>query len=135
MNRRVVTTGKPIDTKYQYAPAVAVERSGLLFISGMVGWDAQGTIVGVGEPAKQARQAFENLKDILKAAGASFTDIVMETEYVVNMDHYRDIGRVRNEYFIRDYPAATLVQVQRLFKPDILFEIQAIAVLPHSAST
>lgn len=69
---------------------------------------------------------------MLAAARATFDDIVMETEYVVDMSQYREIGRVRNEYFKREYPAATLVEVRRLFKPDILFEIQAIAVLPES---
>ena len=55
----------------------------------------------------------------------------METEYVVDMNHYKAIGRVRNEYFSRNFPAATLVEVRRLFKPELLFEIQAIAALPE----
>ena len=132
MLRTPIVTGKPIDTKYQYAPAVAVRASGLLFISGMVGWDANGVVVGVGDPGRQARQAFENLKDVLAAAGATFDDVVMETEYIGDMSQYREIGRVRNEYFRHEYPAATLVEVRRLFKPDILFEVQAIAVLPEA---
>jgi enamine deaminase RidA (YjgF/YER057c/UK114 family) len=48
VSRRSILTGKPVDTKYQYAPGVAVQRAGLLFVSGMVGWDANGTVVGVG---------------------------------------------------------------------------------------
>jgi enamine deaminase RidA (YjgF/YER057c/UK114 family) len=131
MNRWAVLTGKPIDRKYQYVPGVGTQRAGLLFISGMVGWDAEGNIVAVGDPAGQARQAFENLKDVLTQAGCTFDDIVMETEYVVDMNHYPQIGRVRKEYFTGDFPAATLVEVRRLFKPELLFEIQAIAVLPQ----
>ena len=82
----------------------------------------------VGNPAAQARRAFENLKDVLTEAGATLDDIVMETEYVVDMDHYKEIARVRSEYFPHNRPAATLVEVRRLFKPELLFEVQAIAV-------
>lgn len=131
MNRWPVLTGKPVDTKYQYVPGVGTRRAGLLFISGMVGWDAGGNVVGAGDPAAQARQAFENLKDVLTQAGCTFDDVVMETEYVVDMNQYREIGRVRKEYFSRNFPAATLVEVRRLFKPELLFEIQAIAALPE----
>ena len=131
MNRLAVLTGKPVDRKYQYVPGVGARRAGLLFISGIVSWDADGTVVAVGDPAGQARQAFENLKDVLGHAGCTFDDIVMETEYVVDMNHYRQIGRVRKEYFTGNLPAATLVEVRRLFKPELLFEIQAIAVLPE----
>lgn len=130
MKFKPIDTGKPVDRRYDYSPAVAVERAGLLFLSGMVSWDAEGKIVGVGDPEAQARQAFENLKDTLAASGATLADVVMETEYVVDMAHYKAIGRVRRQYFQTNRPAATLVQVQRLFRPELLFEIQAIAVLP-----
>lgn len=130
MKLRPIDTGKPVDRRYDYAPAVAVDRAGLRFISGMVGWDADGKVVGVGDPAAQARQAFENLKDTLAASGATLADGVMETEYVVDMSHSKAIGRVRREYFQSNRPAATLVQVQRRFRPELRFEVQAIAVLP-----
>jgi enamine deaminase RidA (YjgF/YER057c/UK114 family) len=103
-------------------------KAGLIFISGMVGWDENGNIPDIGDPAAQARRAFENLKDVLAEVGGTLDDVVMETEYVVDMVHYKEIGRIRNEYFLTNRPAATLVEVRRLFKPELLFEIQAIAV-------
>lgn len=130
-DRETISVGIPVEQRYQYSSGVAVRRGGFLFISGMVGWDANGDVVAPDDPARQARQAFENLRDVLAAAGAGFADVVMETEYVVDMDHYRVIGRVRNEFFAAPYPAATLVEVRRLFRPGLLFEIQAIAVLPE----
>lgn len=126
--RREIYTSKPIDRKYQFSPAVMYSKAGLIFISGMVGWDENGNIPDIGDPAAQARRAFENLKDVLAEVGGTLEDVVMETEYVVDMAHYKEIGRIRNEYFPTNRPAATLVEVRRLFKPDLLFEIQALAV-------
>jgi enamine deaminase RidA (YjgF/YER057c/UK114 family) len=57
----------------------------------------------------------------------------METEYVLDMAEYRTIGRVRSEFFTDAFPAATVVEVRRLFKPAIRFEIQAVAALPKTA--
>ena len=129
METRRVYTGKPVERKYQYAPGVVVTELGLVFVSGQAGWDEDGNIVGADDPAEQARQAFENLKSVLEEAGASLASVVKETEYVTDLKQYREIARVRSEYFPDDFPAATLVEVQALFKPDQVFEIEAIATL------
>jgi enamine deaminase RidA (YjgF/YER057c/UK114 family) len=129
MKRQNIRTEKPVDGKYQFSPAVVHKRSGLLFVSGVCGWDENGTIVHADDVAKQARVAFENLRDILAAAGASLADVIWETEYVVDMRQYREIAKVRSEFFPDNYPAATLVGVTSLFKTGQLFEIQTIAAL------
>jgi enamine deaminase RidA (YjgF/YER057c/UK114 family) len=122
---RLIDTGKPVDRKYGYAPAAVVERAGLVFISGMVGWDADGRVVEGVEA--QAEQAFRNLADLLAQLGLDAGDVVMETEYVTDMALYPVIGRVRNAFFGTHRPAATLVEVKGLFRPGLVFEIQAIA--------
>jgi 2-iminobutanoate/2-iminopropanoate deaminase len=129
MKRQNIYTDKPVDRKYQFSPAVVHKRSGLLFVSGVCGWDEQGRIVAADDPARQAQTAFENLKDVLTAAGATFADIIWETEYVTDIRNYRDIARVRSRYFPDNFPAATLVEVSKLFKPGQVFEIQTIAAL------
>jgi 2-iminobutanoate/2-iminopropanoate deaminase len=129
MTRKDIYTSKPIDRKYQYTPAIVHKRSGLLFVSGICGWDAQGVIVAPDDPAKQARVAFENLRDILQEAGVTFADVVWSTEYVTDIRQYRDIARVRAEFFPDNFPTATLVEVSKLFKIGQLFEIQTIAAL------
>jgi enamine deaminase RidA (YjgF/YER057c/UK114 family) len=123
----MIDTGKPIDQKYGYSPATVVERAGLLFISGMVGWDADGTIIESTEA--QAQQAFQNLADVLSGAGLDAADVVMETEYVTDLALYPVIGRIRNSFFGIHRPAATLVEVKGLFRRGLVFEIQAIAAL------
>jgi len=129
MPKRAIYTSKPIDRKYEYAPAVVAVRAGLVFISGMVGWDEDGKIRNPNDAARQAERAFVNLRDVLAEVGATFDNVVMETEFVVDMSTYPEIARVRRQFFGDSRPAATLVEVSRLFKPEILFEIQAIAVL------
>jgi enamine deaminase RidA (YjgF/YER057c/UK114 family) len=127
--RRNVYTGKPVETKYQYTPAVVAEKAGLVFVSGQAGWDENGTIVGVGDPAAQARKAFENVRDILVASGSSLRGVIKEVEYVTDLSQYREIARVRKEFFPDNFPAATLVEVKGLFKKDQVFEIDVVALL------
>jgi 2-iminobutanoate/2-iminopropanoate deaminase len=129
MKRQDIYTPKAVDRKYQFTPAIVHKRSGLLFVSGICGWDAQGVIVAPDDPAKQARLAFENLRDLLVEAGATFADVIWSTEYVTDIRQYREIARVRAEFFPDNFPTATLVEVSKLFKPGQLFEIQTIAAL------
>ncbi len=129
MKRQNIYTRKPVDRKYQYSPAVVHVRSGLVFISGVCGWDENGKILHADDAGRQARLAFENLGHILAECGIGFGDLIWETEYVIDMRQYREIAKVRAEYFPDNYPAATLVSVSALFKPGQLFEIQTIAAL------
>lgn len=129
MKRRNIYTGKPIEKKYQYTPAVVAVQAGLVFVSGQAGWDENGNIVGVDDPAAQTRKCFENLRDILAASGASLSGVIKETEYVTDLTQYRDIARVRKEFFPDNFPAATLVEVKGLFKKDQIFEIDVVAIL------
>lgn len=126
--RENVFTGKPVERKYQYTPAVVAARVGLVFVSGQAGWDERGDMVGIGDPAAQARKAFENLRDVLEHAGCSLADVVKETEYVTDLALYREIAHVRQEFFPKDFPAATLLEVKALFKRGQVFEVDAIAV-------
>ena len=127
MSFEAIYTDKPVDRMYSYSPAVIHRRSGLLFISGVCGWDRDGNILHADNPALQARVAFENLHDILKASGASFSNVIWETEYIVDIRQYREIAKIREEFFAGHKPAATLVGATFLFKVGQLFEIQVIA--------
>ena len=102
----------------------------MLFISGQVAWDEQGSVVGVGDPAAQARQAFANLGAILGAHGADFSDVVKITVYVTSLDWFDQLSVVREELFTQTPPASAIVQVVSLVQPDLLIEIEAVAVVP-----
>jgi 2-iminobutanoate/2-iminopropanoate deaminase len=112
-------------------PFVNAVRAGkLLFISGQVAYGPDGEIVGVGDPEAQAVQVMENVGASLRAAGASFADVTKVTVFLTDMAHRAAVAGVRERYFAGANPASTLVQVGALVHPDLLLEIEAIAVLP-----
>lgn len=109
----------------------AVRFGDLLFISGLVGVDERGKIVGEGDAARQTRQIFENMKKVLDAAGATFANVLKATVFMVNVDDRAAINPVRREVFGAARPASTLVEVRRLVRPDLLLEIEAVVGLPN----
>jgi len=99
-------------------------------IAGQVALDADGNFVGVGDPAAQARQVFANLDACLKAAGATFADVVKLNFYVTDIAYLPAIRAARDEYVdTTNPPASTAVQVVALFKPEAMLEIEAYAVV------
>jgi 2-iminobutanoate/2-iminopropanoate deaminase len=108
----------------------AVRFGDLLFISGMVGVDERGHVVGESDAAKQTRQIFENMKKVLDAAGAGFADVLKVTVFLTEIDDRARINPVRQEFFGPARPASTLVEVSKLVRPDLLVEIEAVVGLP-----
>ena len=109
----------------------AVRFGNLLFISGMVGVDAEGRVAGRGDVVAQARATFSNMKRILEAEGASFADVLKVTVYLRNVEDRARINPVRAEFFGDARPASTLVEVSKLVAPELLIEVEAIAGLPE----
>jgi len=102
-----------------------------IYISGQVGINSSGEVVGKGDLRAQTEQAFQNIAIALAAAGASFRDVVKTNLYVVGLhpEHVPIIREVRSRYVSGDYPpASTLVGVSALVGPDWLIEIEAVAV-------
>jgi enamine deaminase RidA (YjgF/YER057c/UK114 family) len=117
-----------------YSQVVKVNNGTMIFTSGVVADDAAGNIVGKGDLKAQVKQAFENLKIILAAAGAGFNDVVKMTYYVVNYkpEQILLIREIRAGYLpAENPPASTLVGVAALFHADVLIEIEAVAVIPR----
>ena len=108
---------------------VKVTAGHLVFVSGQVARNVHGELVGKGDIKAQTRQALENVKDVLEVAGATMDDVVKVTVFVTNVvEHYTEIHEARAEYWKTDYPASTMVEVRSLVSPDMLIEIEAIAV-------
>jgi enamine deaminase RidA (YjgF/YER057c/UK114 family) len=104
-----------------------------VYVSGQVGVNARGEVVGKGDLKAQTEQAFENVRLALVAAGATFKDVVKSNLYVVGLrpEHVPIIREVRSHYVSAEHPpASTLVGVSALVGADWLIEIEAIAVLP-----
>jgi enamine deaminase RidA (YjgF/YER057c/UK114 family) len=115
-----------------YSQVVKVNGGSMIFTSGIVADDTNGNIIGKGDLKAQVKQAFDNLKIVLAAAGAEFKDVVKMTYYVVNYkpEQIPMIREVRANYLpTENPPASTLVGVAALFNADVLIEIEAVAVV------
>ncbi|WP_221088694.1 RidA family protein [Deinococcus aquaedulcis] len=114
-----------------YTPAVEVRGGRTLYISGQVALNAGGELVGPGDFEAQARQCFQNVAHALAAADMTFADVVKLGLYVLDMAGLPTLRRVRDDFVnTAQPPASTLVQVSAFFRPDVLVEVEAVAVAP-----
>jgi enamine deaminase RidA (YjgF/YER057c/UK114 family) len=103
----------------------------MLFIAGQVALDKSGTLVGAGDMKAQTRQVFKNLELALADAGATFKDVMKLNFYVLDVGQIAAIREVRDTFInTAAPPASTLVEVRRLFRDDVLIEVEAVAVVP-----
>ncbi|MFB7676487.1 RidA family protein [Kitasatospora purpeofusca] len=103
----------------------------LVAVSGQVAFDARRQLVGEGDPGAQARQVFENLRRCLAAAGADFSHVVKLTYFLTDIAHMPAVREARDEAFGElPLPASSAMQVAALFLPEVLIEIEALAVVP-----
>ena len=108
-------------------------RGRTIYLSGQLGMTADGKFAGApGDFRAQAIQCFENLKAALAAVGASFEHVVKVNNYLIDMAHLPIYFEVRDRYVdTKNPPASTTVQISKLARPDALYEIEAIAVVPE----
>jgi 2-aminomuconate deaminase len=117
-----------------------IKRAGdFLIVSGTSARRADNTIDGAKVDAlgttqldirKQTRAVIENVRDILRSAGAQLEDVVEISTYLVNMNDFGGYNEVYGEYFGQDGPARTTVAVHQLPHPHLLIEIRALAYKP-----
>lgn len=106
----------------------AVKVDNTIYLAGMVGFDENRNVVAGGFEA-QTVKTLENMKLALEAAGASLQDVVKLTIYVTDMDNIIKFREIRARYFSPPMPASTGVEVSKLILPELLVEIEAIAVV------
>ena len=104
-----------------------------IYIAGQLGMTPDGKFAGApGDFRAQATQAFANLKSALSSVGADFSHVVKITNYFTDMAHLPIFFEVRDKFVnTKAPPASTAVQIVKLARPDALFEIEAIAVVPQ----
>jgi len=112
-----------------YSHVVSARGGRTVYVAGQVAFDAKGQLVGKGDLAAQTRQAFANLDTALKAAGATFNDVVKVNYYMLDASQVPVVRDIRSNYFTAALPASTLVQVSRLANADLLIEIEVVAVV------
>ena len=112
-----------------YQMATRQDSGRLVYISGQVAWDAEGNTVGRGDIRAQARQVFQNLRQVLQEAGGDLSDLLKITTYVTRLDDYPTVVEVRQEFFPDGLPASTLIVVKSLFHADWLLEVEGMAAI------
>ena len=117
--------GKPA-----YSHVVAVTGPGkTVYIAGQLARDLEGNIVGPGDMRAQMEQTFQNLDKCLKAAGATWADVVKTNTFVTDFDEFQKCSDIRMRYLGVATPTSTTVGVTRLAGPDFMVEIEAVAVV------
>jgi 2-iminobutanoate/2-iminopropanoate deaminase len=129
INKETKSLGMPWEKEYGYAQAVKVDDT--IYLSGQVGHDDKGNIVGIGNMEAQMRQAYVNIQNVLAQYGATMKNIVDETLFVTDMDTaFAAAVKCRRDIFSGSpVVASTIVQIQRLAFPDLLIEIKCVARL------
>ncbi|MGB6487956.1 MAG: Rid family hydrolase [Steroidobacteraceae bacterium] len=123
------TVWKPFGT---FSMVKIHEGGQLAHLKGQVALDRDGQVVGKGDMRVQLRKTLENIKAVLASIGGEMSDIVSLTQYATDIEQFMAAGDIRREFFSEPYPVTTTVQVVRLYHPDLLIEISAIAEIPRS---
>ena len=114
-----------LSPKAPYSPVVITD--GLVFTAGQVGFDAQGAIVAGGIEA-QTRQALENVRSCIAAAGCTMDDVVKVNAFLVDLADFAAYNEVYSGFFDEPYPARTTVGAA--LPGGLLVEIEAVARIP-----
>jgi len=122
----VTPEAKPVAN---YKMGTRMEGGRLLYVSGQVAWDTSGNIVGKGDVVAQARQAFQNLRGVLQAAGGDLENLMKITTYITRTEDVPAVARARGEVFPGELPASTMIVVTSLFHPDFLIEVEGVAAV------
>jgi reactive intermediate/imine deaminase len=112
-----------------FSLGVVTDPGRLMFVSGMAAVDRDMQVVGRGDIKAQTQKTLENLRATVEAGGGSVNDIVSITVYLTDVNDYQAMNEVRQEFFAGALPASTAVGIDSLVLPELLVEINAIAVL------
>ncbi len=135
---RAVTSKTLGPTFGMYSHGMIAPGGELVVVAGQVGADRAGKLIGPGDVVAQTRQAFENVRAVLEAAGSGVRQIVRFQTFLTHAADIEGFMQARKELFPRYfpdgvYPPNTLLVVSRLVVPELLVEIEAMAVKPAGA--
>jgi enamine deaminase RidA (YjgF/YER057c/UK114 family) len=130
----IVRSNPPeLGTPPGYSQIVDITANRIIFISGQTALDRDGNLVGQNDFAAQAAQVFRNLASALEARGCNASNLVKMTVFLTDMNNLGSYREARNQFFASvtppAAPAVTLIEVSKLYGPDFLIEIEAIAAV------
>jgi enamine deaminase RidA (YjgF/YER057c/UK114 family) len=124
-DRRLISTGSPFEKSAGYSRAVV--DGNFCFVAGTTGYD-YATMVMPGDVREQTQNCFTTIGNVLAEAGFSLKDVVRATYYIVNRADADDVVAVCGQHFADIRPAATMLIVAGLFKPEMKVEIEVTAL-------
>ena len=124
MSRRLISTGSPFEKTFGYSRAVV--DGDFVFVSGTTGYD-YATMTMPVSIEEQTRNCFATISAVLAEAGLRLADVVRATYYIVDKTDAERVLAVCGEHFADIRPAATLLVVAGLFKPEMRVEIEVTA--------
>ncbi len=125
--RQLVSSGSPYEPLIGFSRAVRAGNT--IYVSGTVAWGDDGKLAAPGDVYAQAKQAIRNISKALAEAGASLSDVVRTRIFVTDISRLDDAAQAHGEVFGQIRPASTMVQVAALADPQMLVEIEAVAVV------
>jgi len=128
VNKILRPTGVWKSDQFAFSQGVKSGGINLVFVSGQVGMDPSGKIVG-DDVGVQIKQAFENMKMVLQEAGASFSNVAKLNAYLTNIEDLPKYSEIMATYFPDGFPAQTVVEVKKLAMPELKVEVEATAVI------
>ena len=105
-----------------------------VFVAGMVARDGD-KVLGGDSMYEQAKAIFAKIKNLLEAAGGRMDDIVKVLIFVTDIKRREEVWKARREVFTGDFPVSTLVEVRALAAPELLVEVEAVAILGAGAKS
>ena len=138
-NKTVLNEAYDYGKKVSFSRGMRVELDNcvMLFISGTASVDENGESIHPGDLAAQTQRTLSNITGLLESEGADWHDVMRTTCYLADFRHYDEFNAVRNAFYVEQgldpLPASTCIEA-RICRPELLVEIEAIAMIPRDRS-
>ena len=130
-NPKRIVQPKDLPIRKSHSQVVTVTGGTLVFIAGMTSRsEVDAAPVHRGDMRAQLRQCCENIGRALRAVGGDYSDVVKTTTFTTDVEEYHRVNDERAKYFKSDLPTSALIGVVRLAHPDLMVELEVMAVIP-----